>query len=414
MNRASLYVFALSCFVAVAAVAQPLPLGNDAIVNATVAEEQIAPDIAADAADEFHLVWYSQVGAPLHWDARIRRLDPNGSFGSDSLLSTSTTNQQRSPAIDTSDGGDWTAIWSSDQDAAGVDLPMGRSTTFGGTILGLETAFATSAPVDISLAGIAAVGEDSLVGIWRNDGDGNSIQANFRDRTGVQFGVTAVAAGAAGAVPEAAGLYGDHWVAAWHANDADAHGAYFRCFSLGSALEPAALAHASATGDQTYPSVASNGAFQFVVVWQRGTEIRGRLFGIDGIGTDCFPASDEFAVSDPTEPGVFPKVDMAADGAFVVTWYSAEFDADNGVVAREFTKAAQPVGPSFAVNTTTLGAQADPAVAISAQQFAVTFTTPDSGAAGPRNVAVRRFERRVVFTDGFEDNSYWGWSSVAP
>lgn len=414
MNRASLQLLALSIFVAAAVVAQPLPLANDVIVNATVAEEQIGPDIAADAADDFRLVWYSQVGDPLHWDVRIRRLAANGAFGSDSLLSTTTTNQQRSPAIDLSDGGDWAAIWSSDQDSAGTDRPLGKFTTFGGTVLGLETAFATSGTVDIGFSGIAAVGEDSMVGVWRNDGDGNAIQANFRDRTGVQFGVTAVATSAAGAVPEVAGLYGDHWVATWHATDADAHGAYFRCFSLGSALEPGTLAHAAATGDQTYPAIASNGGFQFVVVWQEGTEIRGRLFGIDGLGTDCFPVGNEFAVSDPSEPGVFPEVDMAADGAFVVTWYSAEFDADNGIVAREFTKAALPVGPSFAVNSTTLGAQGDPAVAISAHQFAVAFSTPDSGAAGPRNVAVRRFARRVVFTDGFESDSYWDWSAVTP
>lgn len=414
MNRLASVFWISTLLLTSAAHGQPLPLSGDLVVNSTLSGEQLGPDIAADAADTFQIVWYTQLGDPAHWDTRIRRLSSAGALGTDSLLSQSTTGDQRAPAVDASDGGDWVAIWSSDHAAATVDRPFGRWTTSGGTLLGSETAFAIEAPNDISLSGMAAVGEDSLVGVWRNDGNGNAVQGNFRDRNGVQFGVTAIAASAAGSVPDAAGLYGDHWVAVWHAADADAHGAYFRCHNLGQAIEPGALAHAVVTGDQTLPAVASDGQFRFVIVWQQGSEIRGRLFGIDGNGTDCAPTTEEFTVSTPGEPGLYPKVDMAPDGAFVVAWYSPALDLDNGVLAREYTKSALPVGAPFAVNATTLGAQADPAIAVSSRTFAVAFSTPDSGAAGPRNVAVRRFARRVVYTDSFETSDYWSWSAVVP
>lgn len=414
MHRFVSSFFGLSLALTASASGQPLPIGNDAIVNSTVAGEQQGPDVAADGADNFRIVWSTQLGAPAHWDARIRRLQSNGGFGTDSLLSETATNDQQAPAIDSADGGDWVAIWSTDQATAGVGLPFGRWTTSGGTILGAEAAFNSQAPTDISYSGVAAVGEDSFAGVWRNDGDGNAIAGNFRDRNGVLFGPTAIAASASGSVPDAAGLYGDHWVAVWHATDADAHGAYFRCHELAQALEPGAIAHAVATGDQTYPAVASDGQFRFVIVWQHETEIHARRFGIDGLGTDCAPVGGEFTVSNPGEPAVFPRVDMAADGAFVVAWYSQEFDADNGIAAREYTKSGVAAGAVFAVNSTTLGAQAEPAIAVSANSFAVAFTTPDSGAAGPRNIAVRRFTRRVLFSDDFESADTAAWSTVAP
>ncbi len=331
----SSFGLALALALSGAANAQPLPIGNDAIVNSTVAGEQQSPNVAADGADNFRIVWATELGAPAHWDARIRRLQSNGAFGSDALLSETTTNDQNAPAVDSTPGGDWVAIWATDQATAGVDLPFGRWTTAGGTILGAETPFATSLSADVSFSGVAAVGEDSFVGVWRNDADGNSVEGNFRDRNGVQFGVTAIAASASGSVPDAAGLYGDHWVAVWHAADADAHGAYFRCHELDGALEPGSIAHAVVTGDQLYPAVASDRQFRFVIVWQQASEIRGRLFTLDGLGTDCAPAGAEFTVSTPGEPALFPSVDMAADGAFVVAWYSQEFDADNGIAARE-------------------------------------------------------------------------------
>jgi hypothetical protein len=157
--------------------------------------------------------------------------------------------------------------------------------------------------------------------------------------------------------------------------------------------------------------VASDGAFRFAVVWQHEQEIRARRFAYDGVA-DCFPVGGEIPVSTPGETSLYPRVDMAADGTFVVTWASNAIDADGGVVAREFLANGTPVGQAFAVNTTTLGLQTVPDTAISAGTFAVTWNTPDSGAAPPRNVVVRRYARRVVFSDGFESNDFTAWSDT--
>ena len=50
-------------------------------------------------------------------------------------------------------------------------------------------------------------------------------------------------------------------------------------------------------------------------------------------------------------------------------------------------------------------------MATSATTFAVTWTTPDAGIGGPRDIQARRFLRRVVFTDSFESNDFTAWSA---
>ena len=131
MNRLASVFWISTLLLASAAHSQPLPLSGDVVVNSTLSGEQVGPDIAADAADTFQIVWYTQLGDPAHWDTRIRRLSSAGALGTDSLLSQSTTGDQRAPAVDASDGGDWVAIWSSDHAAATVDRPFGRWTTSG-------------------------------------------------------------------------------------------------------------------------------------------------------------------------------------------------------------------------------------------------------------------------------------------
>jgi len=399
---------ALALLAPALALGQALPLGDPFPVNSASAGEQNLPDVAADGADGYRFVWATHGGEPAHWDVRTRRLQANGALGTDSLLSQTTTNDQSSPRVDMSAGGDWIAIWKSDQTTAGTDEPWGRGTTSGGTILEAEFAFATEAGTDAATPDVAAVDDDYLVGSWRNDGGGASVRGNFRSRAGVNWGVSAVAASASGTATAVEGLYGDAWAVAWHAADADQTGAWVRCHELGTATESASPAQPVATGAQAYPDLGSDDAFRFVVVYQEDLRVFARLFGYDSGTGACDPMSDAIPVSDPEDPALYPRVAMARDGAFVVAWYENTFDADNGVAAREFFKDGTPAGPPFAVHAATLGAQSNAAVAISAGTFAVVWTTPDSGAGGDRNVVARRFQRRVMSLD------FTAWSDDAP
>jgi hypothetical protein len=177
-------------------------------------------------------------------------------------------------------------------------------------------------------------------------------------------------------------------------------------------MEPALFADSTGVADQEYPDVASDGAFRFVVAWHSDFVVYARLFRYDGLD-GCEPISARFQVSTTGQPALFPRVDMAADGAFVIVWYENTFDPDNGIAAREFTKNGIAAGPPYPVHAATTGAQGTQSVAISASTFAVAWTTPDGG--GPdRDIQARTFARQVVFSDDFESNDLTAWSATVP
>src|SRR5690606_15585979 len=145
-----------------------------------------------------------------------------------------------------------------------------------------------------------------------------------------------------------AGLTDESWVALWSAPDGDQNGAFVRCFHYDDPTGAGFAANAEPDDDQRWPDIASDGDSRFVGVWGEGLRMRGRLFRRAG-GGNCEPIGDEFDVTAPGEDALYPRVSMATDGAFVVTWAEHTLDTDNGVAAREFTKDGRPVGERFAV-----------------------------------------------------------------
>lgn len=402
--------FVLALLAPVATGAQPLPLGAPFRVNATAAGNQVSPDVAADGADNFRFVWQTTAGEPVHQDVRIRRLLANGSLGTDSALAESTTGDQRAPRIDMTDAGDWAAIWISDHVSS--DRPYGRLTTSAGTILGAELAYHAGLDGPVNPA-VAVSDEDYFVGAWRSSEGGDAVRGNFRSRAGVSWGLSEIGpAGPSSSLVSVAGLFGGRWVAAWDAPDETVQRVSSRCHNFDDPTEAASFADPAGVLDQEYPDVASDGAFRFVVAWHSDFVVYARLFRYDGLDS-CEPASERIQVSATGQPALYPRVDMAADGAFVVVWYENTFDPDNGIAAREFTKDGTAAGSPYPVHAATNGAQGTPTVAISASTFAVAWTTPDGG--GPdRDIQARTFGRQVVFSDDFESNDLTAWSATVP
>jgi hypothetical protein len=143
---------------------------------------------------------------------------------------------------------------------------------------------------------------------------------------------------------------------------------------------------------QVRPSIAADGAGNFVVVWHQtdsgGTplEVIGRRFTSAGA-----PASGEFQANAYT-PGnqLRPAVARNASGAFVVVWISDGQDGDGyGVFGRRYDAAGNPLAGEFQVNAYTAGVQDRPAVAMGAGgDFVVSWESPDSDSSG---IFARRF-----------------------
>ncbi|MBI3448163.1 MAG: hypothetical protein HY049_04495 [Acidobacteria bacterium] len=132
-------------------------------------------------------------------------------------------------------------------------------------------------------------------------------------------------------------------------------------------------------GSQQRASVGRDGLGNFVVAWQSegqdgsGYGIFGRRFGASGTA-----AGGEFQINTYTPNDQYaPKIAMNPFGEFVVVWYSYRQDGSGyGVFGQRFTSAGSAQGSEFRINTSTLGDQFDPSVAIGdSGEFVVAWTS---------------------------------------
>ena len=190
------------------------------------------------------------------------------------------------------------------------------------------------------------------------------------------------------------------FVVAWESNlqDGSGYGVYAQRYNAaGEALGGPIQANTTTFGQQFGASVASDDAGNFVVAWATqgqdgsGYGIFAQRFAADGtrLGTEF--QVNTFTAGDQT----FPSVDMDSDGDFVIAWQSDDRDGDTwGVSARRFTSAGAPVGDEVQVNTTTVGIQAFPSVALQDNgDFVVAFHSSPSptAAVGTFDVRARDF-----------------------
>ena len=151
-------------------------------------------------------------------------------------------------------------------------------------------------------------------------------------------------------------------------------GVYARVFNLApmknqQAIAPEFLVNTTTQGDQRYSNVAISALGNFVVTWTSnlgtvaGDEVLARSFLLNGT-----PQTPEVQVNTtPLGNQRYPSAAMSVDGqSYVVAWASSGQDGSgDGVYARRFTWATGgALTPETPVNTTTVGDQSFPAVAI--------------------------------------------------
>jgi hypothetical protein len=169
-------------------------------------------------------------------------------------------------------------------------------------------------------------------------------------------------------------------VSVWQsfAQDGSSSGIFGRVAVGGQFVGPEFQVNVQTLNDQTSPVVgaASNG--DFVVLWSSsyqdgfGEAVIGRRYVAGGAFGSEF-AVNVFTFGDQTNPAIA----MSAGGDFVAAWDSYGEDGDGrGVFARRYDASGVPRGGEFQVNTTTLGDQARPAVAIGGTGgFVVVWTS---------------------------------------
>jgi hypothetical protein len=100
-----------------------LPLGEQFIVNTTLAGAQQYPQVAMNSLEEFIIVWESEIGASGR-DIFARRYDSSGQpIGDEFQLNTYVENDQRYPDVAIKESGEFITVWQSDgQDGSDWDI----------------------------------------------------------------------------------------------------------------------------------------------------------------------------------------------------------------------------------------------------------------------------------------------------
>jgi hypothetical protein len=170
-----------------------------------------------------------------------------------------------------------------------------------------------------------------------------------------------------------------NFLVAWTGRGAgDAQGIFARRFDpTGEPLGPEFRVNTYVQWSQVQPSVAADASGRFVVAWSGPGDgdidgIFARLF--DGAGQ---PIGGDFLVNTYTTGGqAQPAVAADASGRFVVAWYSYGPDGDgSGIAGRRFAETGEPWGPEFLINTDTTGNQREPSAAMAADGgFLVAWT----------------------------------------
>jgi hypothetical protein len=266
--------------------------------------------------------------------------------GGEFIVNSYTTGLQRYGVVAAGPDGGFVIAWTSyDQDGGGGGV-FGRRFDRNGTALGAEFRVNTDTTSDQTTATIGADAQGNFVVAWRSfPQDGSNI-----------------------------GVFGQRYSAA------------------GTALGAEFQVNSFTTGYQGYPAVAVGAAGAFVVAWVSADGSG------DGIFAQRYDASGdrlggEFLVNSDTAGNAGAPAAAILDSGFVVAWtgYGAGDPSSNGVFARRYDDAGNPLGAQFLVNTTTFDRQLAPSISAPAEDggFVVTWIGRDASLYG---IFAQRFD----------------------
>jgi hypothetical protein len=284
--------------------------------------------------------------------------------GSDFRVNTYTTGGQLLPRVSLESDADFTIVWTSDQqDGSGLGA-FGQRFDASGARRGAEFRLNTYTTGNQGIPVAASGRRGDLVTVWQED---PGITARRYDANGAPIGTEfQVASYTTGTQyrPHVARGRQPGFVVTWASEgpDGSALGIAARVFDgTGSPVGPELVVNSYTTGIQSYPHAAVTPAGNFVVVWQDRAPDR------DGSGTAIFgqrytaagaPIGGEFRVNTYTTGDQrFPSVSASAAGGFVVAWTGPDGSLD-GVFARRYDQAGNPVANDLVVSGSTLGPQA--------------------------------------------------------
>ncbi len=338
-------------------------------------------------------------------------------LGSEFQVNTYTPGAQSYAEVASNAEGDSVVIWT-DGSPFAADL-MGQRYTSGGARAGSEFQVNVTTAFPIGHQSVAVGDDGSFVVAWtaalfatpgltevfarRYASNGAALGAEFQVNT-----FTPNYQAYPRVARDAAGDFVVVWLSL--AQDGDLSGLFGRRFaSSGTALGSEFQINTYTAGAQMSVALAGGAAGDFVVVWESVNQDHS-LSGIFGqrFASDGARLGSEFQVNTYTLGAQQdPAVARDEAGNFVIVWTSFAQDGDDdGVVGRRFASSGAASGTEFVINSMTLGRQANPDVA-SAADGAFLVTWDDGGDSLSGEVFGRRFTSNgVAAGSDFRINTY--------
>ena len=351
------------------------PQGAEFQVNTYTTEKQEAPTVATDLTGDFVIAWQSYGQDGSVYGIYAQRYNSTGSAqGSEFRVNTYTTDNEESAAVAMDSAGDFVVTWESGvQDGSFAGIYAQRFTATGAT-QGSEFRVNTYTTDTQSSPATAMDSAGDFVVTWNTyaeDGNLYGVAAQLYTSSGLsqgsEFVVNTYTTSDQG-FPTVAIDSGGDFVVAWQSfqEDGSYYGIYAqRYVALQSSFTQSAAGsefriNTYTTSDQNVPSVASDAAGDYVVVWASSGQ-DGSLFGIYGQRYNAAGAvqGSEFRINAFTTSEQFsPSVAMDSAGDFVVAWSSFNKDgAGYGVYAQRYNATGSAQGGEFRVNTYTTNQQ---------------------------------------------------------
>jgi VCBS repeat-containing protein len=367
---------------------------TELLANTTIAGGQQQASIVALADGRFVLTWTdgSTQGRDTSGDGiKGQIVNADGSrSGGEFQVNTTTLNGQNSTSVAALPTGGFVVTWvdlSLTGGDASVSSIKGQLFDTNGVALGGEFLVNTATPNAQRTPSVVGLSSGNFVVTWTDtsllngDASGSAISAQLFDANGNRLGsetLVNTATTLSQETPVVAALVSGGYVISWRdtsllGGDASKDSVKAQIFDAGGArVGSEFLVNTQTAGNQQQPAIVGLASGGFAIAWadngQQGGDpdyygIRVQRFDANGAKVGA-----ELLANTTTVAGqITPTISALSDGGFVVGWgdYSGSGSelGSAGIKAQIFAEDGNRVGSEFIVDTQSLGAQVDPAIA---------------------------------------------------
>lgn len=286
-------------------------------------------------------------------------------------VNTTVMGVQNGPSVAGAAGRRWFVTYNSDNVSTFL-----RVLEADGSAVSMPLALMADSDVDTAIADVNGINFNGAVGM-HSDGTaawafqqnpGPDVSVSFTDNGRLQQGATALVADDVGTEPAVA-FAGNGAAMVVYEDSSSSTGISGNVFAAGSQTAGAAIEIGEGAGNAG-PAVAGL-ASGFVVAYSSGGDVVVQRYGADGSAMGgVISAGDGAGAQDQA------TVAAMSDDTFVVAWRDEQIDGTaSGIGYRAFGADGTPVGEAEALNTTTAGAQSEPAASANDDAYIIVWSS---------------------------------------